>query len=162
MLEPTFHPVHHLARAPFAHRLHHQRHRGNFAPRLRCAQAVLSTPNKRSASRAQQLPLRPLPPSSLPFSSPSAQPGDSFFFTLSRSGPPVTGLAECRVPFTQQSPQCGTARACVQRNPVHSLARSGLACVSFSFLPSLLPSAPVRSRAPGVCVCVRERESVCV
>lgn len=42
-LKPTFHPVHHLARAPFAHRLHHQRHRGNFAPSLRCAQVVLST-----------------------------------------------------------------------------------------------------------------------
>lgn len=28
----TFHPVHYLARAPFAHRLHHERHGENFAP----------------------------------------------------------------------------------------------------------------------------------
>ncbi|KAG7231272.1 hypothetical protein INR49_012103, partial [Caranx melampygus] len=69
-IQLTFHPVHHLARAPFAHRLHHQRHRGNFALTLRCAQAVSLT-QKRALSAGRTSPdppallpsLRPFPPS---------------------------------------------------------------------------------------------------
>lgn len=59
-LLPTFHPVHHLACAPFAHWLHHQRHRGNFALTLRCAQAVALPPEQGSVRRVH------LPPSSTP------------------------------------------------------------------------------------------------
>lgn len=74
-LLPTFHPVHHLACAPFAHWLHHQRHRGNFALTLRCAQAVALPPEQGSVRRVH------LPPSStpLPLKFPP-QPGDYFFF----------------------------------------------------------------------------------
>lgn len=60
---PTFHPVHHLARGPFAHRLHHQRHRANFAATLGCASAARVKP------AAPGEPLRvghPSPPSAQP------------------------------------------------------------------------------------------------